>query len=123
MATAIIKKGSKDWAFGVNNGESATGPDDLDIIEFSADREFSIQIDHVTSIGALADVLIGGEIQKVSLTGYGAATAAFSDLDPSSALTHPVAGLGSIFPIKLATAQSNEDFVKKTYEGMGAPTL
>ena len=123
MATALVKKGSKDWAFGVNNGAAATGPDDLDIIEFSADREYSIQTDHVTSQGILDDILIGGEIQKVSVTGYGPATAAtFAKLDIED-LTHPVAGLGTIFATKVRAAQSNEDFTKVTYEGMGAPTI
>ena len=123
MATSIVKKSSKDWAFGVNNGSTATGPNGVDIIEFSAEREYSIQMDHVTSQGALDDILIGGEIQKVTITGYGTATAAFADVDSTNGFTHPVAGLGSIFTTKVTTTQSNEDFTKVTYEGMGAPTL
>jgi len=123
MATAISKLGTKNWAFGVNNGATATGPAGIDVIEFTADREYSIQIDHMTSDGALDDVLIGGEIQKVSVTGYGSATAAFGDLTSSGTFTHPVAGLGNIYPTKISTSQSNEDFTKVTYEGLGAPTL
>jgi len=62
MATPIHRRGSVDWSFGVNNGESATGPEGLEVTEFSGDREYSTQMDRVDDTGALVDVLIGAEI-------------------------------------------------------------
>jgi hypothetical protein len=110
MSIATKQNGnSTDYKFGTGTEK---------IAQLSVDRSYTTQIEIVDGLGALQDIVYGGEEIKISATEFATAGNSIPDLGDSY-----TAGGATGYVTKATTLTSNEDVTKFQVEALGAPSL